>query len=206
MRMTTPSVTPISHVGRKRRVAYATTTQDPSRGRRSAAYPPSETPPSWESWPIVAKTTIATAPASASYAKVSDAGTVSDTREAPNAAEVTRAHGDDPDLAARVRRFDHLAVPDVHRDVADDRMLVEQEIARQHRVERHGLACGELCVGIARDRDPVCAVGRPGETGAVVAPPRQSAPEVVQAHELRRGADDVCARDRQLPRRTRGER
>ncbi len=114
-------------------------------------------------------------------------------REEPaDAAEVARPHRDEPHLAARVRRLDHLAVADVHRDVPDDRMLVEEEVARQRARERDRRARRELRVGVARDRDPVRAVDGPGEPRAVVAPRREPAPEVVQPEELLRAS----ARDR----------
>ena len=56
--------------------------------------------------------------------------------EPTDAAEVARPDRDDAHLARRVRRLDHLPAADVHGDVADDRVLVEEEVAGQQLRER----------------------------------------------------------------------
>ena len=81
--------------------------------------------------------------------------------------------------------------------MAHDRALVEEEVPWLHLRQRDRRAGGELRVGVARNRDPVRAIGGPGEPRAVVAPRREPAPQVVQPEELLRGANDVGARARQ---------
>ena len=119
--------------------------------------------------------------------------------EPASAAEVARPHRDDAHLARRVRRLDHPSAADVHRHMPDDRVLVEEEVARQELRHRDRLARGELRVGVARDRDPVRTVDGPGESRAVVTPGREPTPEVVKAEErsaVRTRSARVCGNGR----------
>ena len=52
--------------------------------------------------------------------------------------------------------FDHLPAADVHRDVPDDRVLVEEEVARTHRGERDRPAVGD-CAPASRGIGMPCA-------------------------------------------------